>query len=321
MLREVYPHIYLNEIPLPKSPLKTLNNYIILAEDRALILDTGYDRKICKEALVAGIKEIGLDLKRAELVLTHMHVDHTGLAYFLWQEGCKVYIGEKDGKLLDNYRTSPKEIIKKLSKGFNLHRELEDREIQAYAIAAQEAFPYTSLKEGDCLEVGPYKFEIIDLPGHTPGHIGLYEREHKLFFAGDHILNEITPNIAFWHYKIDSLGNYMESLHKVRQMEIDLVLPAHRSLIRNHRERIDELLDHHEERLKEIKEILRQGRMTVLETAAQMHWDLNSGNWEEFPLTQKWFASGEAMSHLEHLVYKGEVRRLEINGDQYYELI
>jgi hypothetical protein len=34
-------------------------------------------------------------------------------------------------------------------------------------------------------------------PGHSPGHIGLYERKHRLFFCGDHILDRITPNNTF----------------------------------------------------------------------------------------------------------------------------
>lgn len=321
MIREVYPGIYLNEIPLPNNPLKILNSYIILSEDRPLILDTGFNREVCKDALNEGIRELGIDLKKTDLVLTHMHMDHTGLADYLWEQGCKVYIGKKDGILLNNYRSSPELVIDELSKGLNLNKKIGAKEIEAFDIVPMEIFEYTPLQEGDFLEVGPYKLEVIDIPGHSPGHIGLYERKHKLFFGGDHILNEITPNITFWHYKIDSLGNFIKSLNKIRQFDIDWVLPAHRSLIRDHRQRIDQLIEHHRERLVEITGILRDGKMTVIETAAKMHWDLTYKKWSDFPLTQKWFASGEAMSHLEHLVYQGEAQRVKCDGKCYYELV
>lgn len=52
-----------------------------------------------------------------------------------------------------------------------------------------------------------------------------------------------------------------------------------------------------------------------------MRWDLNYKSWNDFPLTQKWFASGEAMAHLEHLVYKGEAQRVSFDGKHNYELV
>lgn len=321
MIREVYPQIYLNEIPLPKNPLKALNSYIIPSQGRSLILDTGFNREECRNALMEGIRASGIDLKRTDLVLTHMHVDHSGLADYLWKQGCKVYIGKKDGILLNNFRTSPEQVLGHLSEGLNLNQGIGMKEIEAFDIAPKEPFVYTPLQEGDYLEVGPYRFEVIDIPGHSPGHIGLYERKHKLFLGGDHILNEITPNITFWHYKIDSLGNFMESLNKIRRFDIDWVFPSHRSLIQDHRQRIDELIIHHQERLEEITGILLDGQKSVIETAARMHWDLSYKSWNDFPLTQKWFASGEAMAHLEHLVYKGEAQRVNSGGKHYYELV
>ncbi|SHN62729.1 MBL fold metallo-hydrolase [Desulfitobacterium chlororespirans] len=321
MIREIYPHIYLNEIPLPHNPLKTLNSYIVLAGDRPLILDTGFDLEACKSAFMEGVEELQIDLKKTDLVLSHMHVDHTGLADFLAEQGCQVYIGKKDGILLNNYRTSPGLIMSELNKVLNLGGEMNSTEKAIFDTTPKKPLVYTPLNEGDCLETGLYQWEVINIPGHSPGHIGLYERKHKLFFGGDHILNEITPNITFFHYKIDSLGNFIRSLEKIRRYDIEQVFPAHRSLIANHRQRIDELTAHHQERLVEIAEILGDGKKTVGQTAARMHWELRYNSWDDFPLAQKWFASGEAMAHLEHLVHKGEVRRVNHDGEAYYELV
>jgi len=176
------------------------------------------------------------------------------------------------------------------------------------------------LFEGDKVVVGDYSFEVVDIPGHTPGHIGLYERNHKLFFCGDHILDEITPNITFWGFEQDILSTYFKSLNKVCEYDINYLFTAHRKIIRDHQKRITQLLHHHEQRLKEILVILGEGRKTPLELAALMHWDLSHKKWADFPSSQKWFASGEALSHLEYLVHIGAVERLNNAGVLLYGL-
>ncbi|MBC2722739.1 MAG: MBL fold metallo-hydrolase, partial [Desulfosporosinus sp.] len=141
-----------------------------------------------------------------------------------------------------------------------------------------------------------------------------------LFFCGDHILDEITPNITFWGFEQDILATYIKSLNKVYNFEIDYLLTAHRKIVRNHRNRINELLHHHEERLQEILSILKGGRKTPVEMAASMHWDIGHKKWSDFPPSQMWFASGEALSHLEHLVHIGVVERTRESGVLYYEI-
>ncbi|MCR2045192.1 MBL fold metallo-hydrolase [Anaerosalibacter massiliensis] len=61
----------------------------------------------------------------------------------------------------------------------------------------KESIDFIPLEEGNKIEIGDYSFEVVDIPGHTPGHIGLYERDKKIFFCGDYVLDRITPNIAF----------------------------------------------------------------------------------------------------------------------------
>ena len=42
-----------------------------------------------------------------------------------------------------------------------------------------------------------------------------------------------------------------------------------------------------------------------------MTWKIRSRDWESFPPVQKWFAVGECLSHLDHLVFRGDIRRYE----------
>ena len=122
---------------------------------------------------------------------------------------------------------------------------------------------------------------------------------------------DITPNIQCWSDDQNPLQNYLASLDKVKDMEIDLVLPGHRRLITDHKKRIAELKEHHERRLREVLSILRSDPQTAYQVATQMTWDLDCDSWEEFPRAQKWFATGEAIAHLRHLEKKGSITRRE----------
>lgn len=113
---------------------------------------------------------------------------------------------------------------------------------------------------------------------------------------------------------------YLKNLRKIYNYDINYLFPAHRFIIKNHKTRINELISHHENRLNEVMDIIKEEKKTVRDTAASMHWELRYDKWEDFPNPQKWFASGEDMSHLEHLLYMGKVERTEENGVLYYKL-
>lgn len=323
MVLEVYPDIYLLEIPLPNNPLRALNSYIIKSDNESLIIDTGFNMKECKDALMEGLEELNIDLNNSKLLISHLHSDHSGLAASLNQEGVKVYAGEIDGNMINDMTT---EEYWKQFDDYKILFDLERDNISiddhpGYKYCPDKAIDFIPLKEGQTLTVGNYRLEVVDIPGHTPGHIGLYERGHRLFFGGDHVLNRITPNISFWGFGADILAIYFESLKKVYDYPIDYLFSSHRSIVRDHRKRIEELLKHHQERLDEIREIIRDEKMTVRDVAAKMNWDLRYDRWEDFPSPQKWFASGEAMSHLEHLVHIGEAEKTKEDGILYYKLI
>ncbi len=131
-----------------------------------------------------------------------------------------------------------------------------------------------------------------------------------MLISGDHILGDITPNISTWLDDTNPLNQYLVNLEKIYAMDIDIVLPGHRSLIRDCRGRIDELKEHHSKRLNEVLTILRKlGEASAFQTASFMTWDLVAKSWEDFPLMQKWFASGEALAHIRYLEVEGKIGR------------
>lgn len=322
MLELLYPNIYCNKIPLPKNPLKALNSYIVVSTDRNLIIDTGFNQPECEEALFGGIAELGLDLAKTDVLLTHRHSDHTGLARRLEEKGARIYVGVKE-------KTAIQEMIGEQSWAW-MAELVTLFGLDEYGITVNDhpGYRYRSLpldnsiplSEGDHLRYGDYTFSIVDIPGHTPGQIGLYEAKHQLFFCGDHILGSITPNITFWNFEQDSLAQYFSSLRKVGAMQIDWLFTAHREIVRDHQTRIDQLIGHHEKRLAEIMHILGDGKKNASQVAALMHWEIRAKNWQEFPKAQKWFATGEAAAHLEYMYNSGQVNRITKEGSLYYWL-
>ena len=76
--------------------------------------------------------------------------------------------------------------------------------------------------------------------------------------------------------------------------------------------RIDEIIDHHTARLNEALQIVRDcPGLTGYEVSGRMAWRISSGGWSKFPDNQKWFAMGEGLAHLDHLMDAGLVAQSE----------
>ena len=319
LIKKVYENIYLIEVALPNNPLKALNSYVIKGADKSLIIDTGFNQKECIDILVNGLKELDVDSRDTELFITHLHSDHSGMANLFAGEGVKIYSGEVDGKIINEMTEDlywrQFDDLKVL---FDLERDnITFTEHPGYKYALNSPVEFTYVKEGDKIEIDEYVFEVISIPGHTPGHIGLYEEKHKLFFGGDHILDSITPNIGFWGLKDDILATYFNSLNKIHTFDIDYLFASHRNILTEHKKRIDELFLHHKKRLNEILEVLEEGELTVRDVASRMSWRIRAKDWDHFPGPQKWFASEEAMSHLQHLYFSKKIDR-ELRDNKFY---
>jgi glyoxylase-like metal-dependent hydrolase (beta-lactamase superfamily II) len=324
MIDEVWPSIFRMEIPLPANPLKAINSYVIKGEDRFLMIDTGMNRPECMEVMQASLRELRVDLEKTDFFITHVHADHFGLISELATKSSLVYFNFPDAEVIREINLWEKMTAAASLNGFpdkDLQEAVKRHPGRRYH--AQGPVDLTLLREGDQIRIGPYCFRCVETPGHTRGHMCLYEPEAKIFFSGDHILNDITPNISRWAEaeNEDPLRQYLKSLDKIIPFDIDWVLPGHRTLFQNYRVRIQELKAHHEIRAAEALSILKNGSQTGYQIASQMSWDITCNSWDDFPPAQKWFAGGETMAHLQYLQGQGKIVRELKGGKALFRLV
>jgi len=320
MIEQVLPDLFRIEIPLPNSPLRSLNSYLIKGKERFLIIDTGMNREECLRPMLSSLEELDVDLNRTDLFITHLHADHLGLAGKLATENSRIYFNEKELSFKIFNTDRDKEVIDEHISYYCAHGFPED-ELRAALkshpgnkYSPADPLKFSLLNDGDRIDIGDYSFRCIETPGHTPGHMCLYEPDRKILVSGDHILFDITPNISFWRDFDNSLKEYLTSLEKTYSLDVRLILPGHRSIMTDHRRRITELKEHHRARLDEIVSALKGGDKSAWEVASYIGWDMSYSSWELFPPAQKWFAFGETIAHLIFLEAEGRIRRKENGG-------
>ena len=321
MVEEIAVGLYKVEIPLPNSPLKALNSYVVKGAERDLVIDTGWNREECLNAMHAGLAALGVNLKKTDFFITHMHSDHLGLLPALTTDTSSIYLSKPDADRFNSGVPMDPFIRFARLNGFpDDELEASVRSHPGFRFRAKQKMVFQTLKEGDVIRIGDYHFTCLETPGHSWGHMCLYEPRRKILIAGDHILGDISPNIQLWSDEGNPLKAYLSSLDKVSGFDIELVLPGHRGILRNARERIRELKHHHQERLEEITRILEKGDMNAFEIGSQMSWDIVYDSWDVFPISQKWFAVGEVLAHLRYLDEEGIIQKKTQNQVRVYSL-
>lgn len=320
-------------LPLPGDALKAVNVYAVEDGDRIALVDAGWHQEDSWEALRLALGEIGASPADVGRVLvTHVHHDHYGQAPRLRAEsGATVLLGEGERRTLDTIldeeqrRLADKdrvhalvaagaaELVKPLSAAFDRAR--------AAGLALWER-PDILAGDGQVVELRTRVLQVIATPGHTRGHISLLDPEHRLLFAGDHVLPHITPSLGVepWNREGTSLLDFISSLAKVRPLAVERVLPAHGPDFADLAGRVDALLDHHATRLSACIDALRPGPTTAFAVAHHLRWTRRLRAYEELDLGNQLLALTETVAHLELLTVQGTVSAADEGELRIYRL-
>ncbi|MHA2067684.1 MAG: MBL fold metallo-hydrolase [Candidatus Thorarchaeota archaeon] len=316
---EIVSGIHQLKVPIPNNPLEHLNCYLIEGKDGWLMIDTGWYTAEVFDFLQTELRNIGLTLTDVStIVITHVHPDHFGLAGRIKQVSprTQLLIHRWESDLIESRYVKFSELRDIMSTLLQRHGvpPLNLSALESASLPALEfvmvTFPDHVLYGGENISTGHYDLEVIRTPGHSPGHICLYQPTHQLLFSGDHILPSITSNISYHVQSGDNpLGDYINALHKLENLPVAWVLPAHEDAFSDLRSRIDQIIIHHNKRKDEIQKVIANEPYNAWEISPQITWD-TSTPWDQLPPLHKRFAVTEVIAHLESMRWEGKVRRI-----------
>jgi N-acyl homoserine lactone hydrolase len=158
------------------------------------------------------------------------------------------------------------------------------------------------LVDGDA-EILP-GISVLFTPGHSPGHVCLYDLDDRVLFAGDQLLPDISPNVGLHPQSTpDPLDDFVASLRRLVALQPALVLPAHGRPYRDAAGRAAYLEEHHRRRKDQILEITSGREMTAWEVALEV-WG------ERRQVYERRLALQEGLAHLQALAVEGRLEKL-----------
>jgi glyoxylase-like metal-dependent hydrolase (beta-lactamase superfamily II) len=323
-VEHLQPGLWSVPVPIPDNPLRYVLVYVFELGDGpggggVGIVDAGWPTDDAWEALTTGLVTCGFDVADVKAVLvTHMHPDHFGLAGRVREaSGAWVGMHAADSALLERRYDSVSDLIDTQRKVMAASGVPADElpELSEASMGIRQFMsstkPDRALEDGTDLDLPGWNLRVVWTPGHSPGHVCFYETERRLLLSGDHVLPRITSNIAAHPQQRDNpLADFFDSLQKVKALDVGEVLPAHEYRFRNLGVRVDQLVEHHSERLAEIESVLRANPgSNTWEITLDLTW---SRPWDQIPTYMRRAANGETLAHLKLLQMQD---RVVMDGD------
>ena len=327
----VAPGVYRIPLPLPSDGLRAVNVYAITDGTDLAMIDSGWALTEAREQLASGLKGIGAELGDvSQFLVTHVHRDHYTMAVALRREfGGRVGLGEHEESSL---RVTADPAFEPLGGSIARLRgagavDLLNVLRKMYEGAAPPVeqdlweMPDEWLTPGRRTVMPDRALDIVHTPGHTTGHVVFDDGSAGLMFTGDHVLPHITPSIGFQPGASElPLRDFLGSLRLVRGMPDRRMLPAHGPVSPSVHQRIDELLEHHEQRLARTADAIVAGATTAYEAAQRLGWTRRQRKLAELDPFNQMLAVTETMAHLDLLVHQGRMLLSTVDDVRHYSL-
>jgi len=255
----------------------------------------------------------GLPILR--VIVTHMHPDHMGLASWLCERwNAPLWISATDFNAARIASQSTTGFGGAASADFFASHGLSDPESLEKIRARASYYPsmvpevprrFRRMQDGDIVKIGGREWRCIAGYGHAPEHIALYCDELRVLISGDMLLPRISTNVSVYDVEPESdpLRQFLQSIDRFTELPADtLVLPSHGKPFRGMHERVRQLHEHHEERLREVIDACRESPKSAADVLPVLFK-------RKLDLHQTTFAMGESVAHLHKLWHDGRLKR------------
>lgn len=211
------------------------NTYLVGTGRHPILLDTGQGVEAYYPILERTRREVRPSDGFRAIVLTHAHVDHVG--------GLP--------RLLSEHGDGP--VVKMPWPGHD-----------------PGGVPFTWIGDGDVVEAEGATLRALWTPGHARDHLCFLLEEERALFTGDVVLGAGTTVIP----DDGDLGDYLDSLRRLRRLDIDVIYPAHGPAIRRPHAKIDDYLQHRRLRESQILAGLREVAATPIALVRRIYTDV-----------------------------------------------
>ncbi|MFX1394784.1 MAG: MBL fold metallo-hydrolase [Promethearchaeota archaeon] len=320
--------IYRFKIDVPFD-VKFVCIYLFRIEDKNILYDAGLNMANWEKSFYSSLQKINMPIEDIDYcIVSHHHLDHVGLIKKFKRRNPDIQIlmseithetlqWETDPNNLEELENDAKEVARKMIK-FGISEAQGNILVQWFTMWSKFRRYYKPdklLRDGDEISFNSNKLKVIWTPGHSLGHICVFEENNRYLFSGDHILSRITPHIGnflvipkYRNYDFENiLEYYLKSLDRIDSLNPKIIFPGHQEVIFKPHERILEIKEHHNRRLNEISSLIKNNPMTPLKIS-QIHFgnDLDEIN--------GFLALSEVLAHLIYLERQNKVERVKKNG-------
>jgi len=297
-------------------------NVYVFPAGAVTLFDCGPNTAEAEAALLTGLKSMRVSPKRiARIIISHAHPDHYGLAPRLRElSGAQILVGELDVPKLEGTSMLHATGRLLLQAGMPMEQvtDMGERERRMGDLRPRIDRPFP-LREGDLFKFTGFKLETLHLPGHTAGHVCLFDRDSGVLFSGDTLLLHISPNPLLEPDPADpserrrSLVEYLRTLDRLSELPLAAVYPGHGPPIEDPHGLIEEMKRHHRERTEAIAALLdRQGKSG---------WELAGELFPSLEGFDNFLAVSEVVAHIDLLVEQGRAEPVERDGVRYYRRV
>lgn len=326
---EIVAGVHQIRLPFPESMSGYTNVYVVEGSNGNILIDSGWDDSEVIWAFREGLREDRLKFQDINwIVITHIHPDHYGLASKLKELcGAEVAVHRAEVGLINSRYEDFAGLLKDMEDMLSSNgvpqaelTELKEASLWMKQFVSPD-LPDVVLDDGDRISNGSFGFEILRTPGHSPGHICLYEARKRWLFSGDHVLFNVTPHVGFHSQSGDNpLKDYIDSLGMVDSLGVNFVFPGHGPVFNSLKLRAVEIFNHHEQRKRAIMAVLDDGLKTAYQVAAEIPWKPEMGGvaFSDLGAWDRRLAILETIAHLKLLTSEGTVGKIDRDGISLY---